>query len=321
MFELETALILAVALGLDAAIGDPEWMYRRGSHPVDWIALAIRRCEARWNSGTPFKRQLLGGVLAVGLGIGMTGIGGAIVSLAGRIPAGWILVSLVVSILLAQRSLYCHVQAVGIALTQSLEEGRQVVGAIVGRKTGALDRSGVTRAAIESCAESFCDGIVAPVFWFLIAGLPGLLTYKAINTADSLVGHRCDRYRHFGAVSARLDDLMNWIPARLSTLILICGYPTRLIMHLPTLIREARLHPSPNAGWAEATFARILNVALAGPREYDHGPADLPWFNSTARRDLDSADIFRSLNVLIRGIGILWGIVGLLFMALYMQDA
>ena len=304
-----------VALAVDALIGDPEWL--RGSHPVDWIARGIRRCEAWWNHGSALKRRLLGGVLGVGLAMGMIALGLGIETLGRMIPHGWILVGLMASTLLAQRSLYIHVHAVAVALSDSLDSGRQAVSAIVGRQTATLDRSGVVRGAIESCAESFCDGIVAPVFWFLIGGLPGLLTYKAINTADSLIGHRCDRYRSFGAPCAKLDDIMNWIPARLSCVLLICVYPTRLIRQSPLLIREAALHPSPNAGWSEAAFARILDIALAGPRDYSYGTVDIPWFNPLARRDLETNDISRALNVLIRGIGILWGIVLLIGVILY----
>ena len=173
---------------------------------------------------------------------------------------------------------------------------------MVGRDTAVLDEAGVARGAVESIAENFSDGVVAPLFWYVVAGLPGLFAYKALNTLDSMIGHRTERYRHFGTVAARLDDLVNWLPARLAGLYLVAA-----ACLLPAadggrawrvMIRDARKHRSPNAGWQEAAVAGALDVAVAGPRRYPHETVDDAWMGD-GRTRLGAGDVKRCLHLYI----------------------
>jgi adenosylcobinamide-phosphate synthase len=217
--------------------------------------------------------------------------------------------------LIAQKSLYQHVARVRAAFAgDGLAAARDAVSLIVGRDPSSLDESGVSRAAIESCAENFSDGVVAPMFWLALFGLPGLLAYKTINTADSMIGHRSDRYRDFGWASARLDDLVNLVPARLSGLLLALAAPvTRgsIVSSLRTMRRDARRHRSPNAGWPESAMAGALRIRLAGPRRYAEGVVDDPYLNA-AGRDAVPADIRRALRMLTAACGIQFGIYAML---------
>ena len=207
---------------------------------------------------------------------------------------------------LAQRSLHDHVAPVGRALAAGdLPAARLAVGRIVGRDVDTLDEAGIARAAIESLAESVCDGVAAPLFWLLLGGLPGLWAYKALNTADSLIGHREPRWRAFGWAAARSDDVANLLPARLAA-ILIClvgGGGWRIMM------RDARKHASPNAGWPEAAMAGVLGLRLAGPIAYDGAMQDKAWIGD-GRRDAAAADIVRALAVYRRACLALWLIAG-----------
>ena len=282
-----SAAILAVALVLDALFGEPRWLWSRIPHPavvmgraVSWLETRLNRSPARMN-----------GVFAVALLVGGAGGLGFALSHLGPVADG-----ILVAILLAQKSLVDHVRAVATGLHHSVEAGRKSVALIVSRETGAMDESAVSRSALESLAENFSDGVIAPAFWYLVAGLPGILIYKTINTADSTVGYRTPRFEHFGWAAARLDDVLNWIPARLTALIL---FPS-LERHTWSRIRsDARLHKSPNAGWPEAALAHHQGVALAGPRIYDGILRDLAWVNEDGRRDLGPAEIER-------GIAIVW---------------
>ncbi len=221
-------------------------------------------------------------------------------------PAGWLGVALLAWPGIAQRSLDDHVRAVAVALERGdLADARTAVARIVGRDVAALDEAGVARAAIESLAESFCDGIAAPTCWLLALGLPGLWGYKAINTADSLIGHREPRWRAFGWASARLDDGANLIPARLGgALICLAGGGGWRIMR-----RDARRHASPNAGWTEAAMAGALGIRLAGPVVYDGVIADKPWIGD-GRPGLTARDVRRALTVYRRACGLLWIVAG-----------
>jgi adenosylcobinamide-phosphate synthase len=205
------------------------------------------------------------------------------------------------AILLAQRSLVDHVRAVADGLDQGLEPGRREVAKIVGRDPEALDAPGISRAAIESGAENFSDGVIAPAFWFLIFGLPGMLIYKAANTADSMIGYRTERYADFGRAAAKFDDAVNFIPARLSALLLsLSGFtlaPARIAL------RDASLHRSPNAGWPEAAMACAIGTALAGPRVYDGKRTDDPFVFAEGNRNPGPADIHRACAMLWRGWG------------------
>jgi adenosylcobinamide-phosphate synthase len=233
----------------------------------------------------------------------VTGSGGAAL-LAGAPMGAGVVVALIATIGLAQRSLYDHVAAVLPPLNAGdLPVARNAVAHIVGRDTQSLGSEGVSAAAIESLAESFCDGVVAPAFWFLIAGLPGLFVFKAISTADSLVGHRDERHLAFGWAAARADDLMNLIPARLSGLILcIAGRGG-----LATMLRDARKHDSPNAGWPEAAMAGALARQLGGPACYEGEWIARPTFGDGARPD--AASLTDALRIYLVACGLLWFIV------------
>src|SRR5690606_5902894 len=198
--------------------------------------------------------------------------------------------------LVAMRSLRDHVRAVaGPLAAGDLLGARRAVAMIVGRDPDRLDREGIARATIESLAENASDGIVAPVFWGVLFGLPGIAAYKAINTLDSMIGHRTQRYRAFGWAAARLDDLVNLIPARLTGL-LFAPVSTRPRAALETMWRDARRHRSPNAGWPGAALAGALEIHLSGPRAYHDGVAHEPWLNEGAP-DPQPADIGRALRL------------------------
>ncbi len=221
------AELALTALAIEAAFGFPDILYRRIGHPVGWIGALIARCDLAWNRPTfSFSRRRGLGLATLLLLLAVSGLAGTVIFLlahhflAGF--AGTLVCGAVASTLLAQRSLDAHVRAVADALEQKgIEAGRRAVSMIVGRDTASLDEAGVSRAAIESLAENFSDGVVAPLFWLLVAGLPGVFSYKAINTADSMIGHKSDRYLAFGWASARADDLVNLPASRLSALWLV----------------------------------------------------------------------------------------------------
>jgi adenosylcobinamide-phosphate synthase len=212
-------------------------------------------------------------------------------------------IALVASVFIAQRSLYQHVARVRAAFESGgSAAARRAVAMIVGRDPESLDQAGICRAAIESSAENFSDGVVAPALWFALFGLPGLLAYKAVNTADSMIGHRGERYEAFGWAAARLDDVLNFIPARLSGLIIALAVPIAggsIATALRVMMRDARMHRSPNAGWPESAMAAALGLALAGPRRYGATIVDDPFLNAAGRRDAEPADIARALRVFV----------------------
>ena len=300
--------VALTALALDAALGWPRPLYRRIGHPVGLFARIIDRCETRWNrSDLTFATRRALGILTITLLILLVaGVSWVIQSLLITRPYGWICIAILAWPALAQRSLYDHVRIVGQALDGGdLPAARTAVGAIVGRDTAALDEAGVGRAAIESLAESFCDGVAAPLFWLLLLGLPGVWAYKAINTADSLIGHREPRWRAFGWAAARIDDAANFIPARVSSLLLCVagggGWQT--------LWRDARKHASPNAGWPEAAMAGALGLRLAGPVAYDGVMHDKPWIGD-GRPEAGAGDIDRALRIYLGACLLLWLIAG-----------
>jgi adenosylcobinamide-phosphate synthase len=302
--------VALAALMLDAAIGWPAWLYARIGHPVGGFAWVIDACERLWNRarhGFALRRAL--GVVTVLLLVALVGGGAWIVQsllLAHLGALGWVAVALLAWPALAQRSLFDHVRPVATALDAGdLPAARAAVGRIVGRDTARLDEPGVARAAIESLAESFCDGIAAPLFWLLLLGLPGVWTYKAINTADSMIGHREERWRAFGWTAARTDDLLNLVPARLSG-ILLCIAGGR---GWRTLWCDAGKHASPNAGWPEAAMAGALGLRLAGPIAYDGVMHDKPWIGD-GRITATGRDIARALRIHVRACLLLWGIAG-----------
>ncbi|MDO7836675.1 adenosylcobinamide-phosphate synthase CbiB [Sphingobium sp. HBC34] len=298
--------VTLAALAMDAAIGWPDALYRRIGHPVGGFARLIDWCERHGNRPTRSAglRRMLGVatmLLLIGLTAGIAWAAQAML-VAWIGDCAWIGIALLAFPALAQRSLNDHVRPVQQALERGdIAEARHAVGMIVGRDTGALNSAGVSRAAIESLSESFCDGVAAPFFWLLLLGLPGVWTYKAINTADSLIGHREDRWRAFGWAAARIDDGANLIPARLGgALICIAGAGGWRIMR-----RDARRHASPNAGWTEAAMAGALGLKLAGPVSYDGIAHAKPWIGD-GRTDAGPADIGRALIVYRRACLLLW---------------
>ncbi len=290
-------LVLAAA-ALEAAVGYPNALHKRVPHPVVWIGTLISALEARLNRSDfnqAVRRAL--GIVTLLIIVGVSGLAGWLVTAFG---GPWAVVIVGVAGL-AQRSLYDHVRAVAKPLSAGdLDGARTAVGMIVGRDTARLDESGVAAAAVESLAESFCDGVVAPIFWFVVAGLPGLFAYKAVNTADSLIGHREPRWRSFGWASARFDDLLNLIPARLAGgLIALAGRGG-----WKTMLRDAGKHASPNAGWPEAAMAGALGVRLGGPAWYDGEVSNRPLLGQG--RAPDAADLARALKVYLVACAILW---------------
>jgi len=304
-------LALVAAL-VEAAVGYPNLVYRAIGHPVTWIARVITWADERWNSDMDSDiNQRLQGVALVLLLLAASLIGGLLVSRAlyFMLPkfVGLFAVAVLASALLAQRSLEQHVVAVADALdARGLEAGRAAVGQIVGRDTQDLDEAGVSRAAIESLAESFSDGVVAPLFWMAVAGLPGALAYKAINTADSMIGHKTARYLAFGWAAARTDDLVNLPGARLAALWLALGAAWRPGLSprraLATTWRDARKHDSPNAGWPEAAMAGALGVRLRGPLAYGGELVDAPWLGEG--RDATKKDIRTALSLYRRACAV-----------------
>ena len=298
---MTTAAVLTLALLLDAVLGEPRWLWDRLPHPAVLMGRAVGWCDRRLNSGR--TRRLRGALALAGLALLACGLGLVLQEL------GWLVEVIVAAMLLAQKSLAAHVAAVGDALRLSVGDGRLAVAQIVGRDTAAMDEPAVTRAAIESAAENFSDGVIAPAFWFLVAGLPGLLLYKITNTADSMIGYRTPRHEAFGWAAARFDDLLNIIPARL-TAVMIAGLHGRM-SDWPAITTEARRHRSPNAGWPEAAAARVLDVALSGPRSYEGEMRDFPFVNAFGRKQIGPDDIDASVALLWR----VWG-AGLLCVAL-----
>ena len=309
--------ILVLALVLDAIFGDFPWLFLRISHPVVWIGNLIAWFEARLNRpGRGHADLIVRGTVTSLAVIAAAGCFGGVVQLVstlGDVFRGFEI--LLVAVLIAQKGLYQHVKAVSTALRKDgLAGGRKAVSMIVGRDPDKLDEAGVSRAAIESCAENFSDGVVAPLFWYVVAGPIGICVYKAINTLDSMIGHRNERYLYFGRFAARLDDVVNFIPARIAggviCLAAVLGAKTSGKAAWQTLLRDAGKHKSPNAGWQEAAFAGALDLALAGPRQYGDEIVDDPYIGS-GRRDVTASDIDRALSLYTRAclINAAWPVV------------
>jgi adenosylcobinamide-phosphate synthase len=297
--------LLAILIA-EAAIGYPAALFAAIGHPVSWMGRAIAALDTAWNHGSATARRAGGVCLVLLVAGGSAGLGWAIQAAAG---SGWGMAAIILvgTSGLAQRSLDDHVRAVARPLAAGdLAAARSAVGLIVGRDTADLPASGVATAAIESLAESFCDGVVAPAFWFLLAGLPGLLACKAINTADSMIGHRDERHGDFGWAAARSDDVVNFLPARLSGLLLcLAGGGGAAIMR-----RDARHHASPNGGWPEAAMAGALARRLGGPVRYQGELARRAWLGDGPPPD--AADLGRALGIYRRACLLLWLAVGVI---------
>ncbi|MCB5408642.1 adenosylcobinamide-phosphate synthase CbiB [Pseudogemmobacter faecipullorum] len=287
---------LVIALILDALFGEPRWLWNRIPHPAVLMGRLIGAADRRFNRGE--ARRLKGLILLIALVAGAGGLGWLI----GQLPWAPVVEVLLAAILLAQRSLADHVSAVASALRRSLPEGRSAVAMIVGRDTAEMREADVTRAAVESAAENLSDGVIAPAFWFAIGGLPGILIYKIVNTADSMIGHMTPRHQAFGEASARFDDLLNLIPARLTALLLCLS--SGWTDPRPVL-RDAPKHRSPNAGWPEAALAPVLNLALAGPRSYNGIMRSFPWVWPEGRREGGPEDIDAAVRALWRAWGLM----------------
>jgi adenosylcobinamide-phosphate synthase len=307
---------LLLALALDVLLGDPAWLYRRAPHPVVVIGRASAALERRWlDPGQPpqvLRRRGLRLTLVVVLASALAGLG--LQWLCLRAPLGWLLLGLLMSSLVAQRGLYDHVAAVAAGLQEGLAQGRATVAHIVGRDPDQLDAAAVARAAIESTAENYADGVVAPMLWGALLGLPGMLAYKAINTLDSMIGHRSPRYLDFGRFAARLDDVASWLPARLAAL-LILGAACFLPGATPAagwraMRRDAARHRSVNAGWPEAAMAGCLGLRLAGPRRYGGLLVEDAWMGDGTPLATPS-DIRRALGVLVRACALTAGLLAL----------
>jgi adenosylcobinamide-phosphate synthase len=307
--------ILALAFVFDALVGDPRWLYSRVPHPVVILGEMIGQFDSALNSpkSANLSRCFAGALMVLAL-VGSCATIGWLLGWGLRMVSfewAWIGEAIVVAILIANRDLYVHVRRVANGLDDNLDAGRSAVGHIVGRNPQSLNEAGVARAAIESAAENFSDGVVAPVFFYVIFGLPGILAYKAINTLDSMVGYRNERYEAFGWAAARLDDLANLLPARLAGTIFVLSafiVPTGSGWQaLTAMRRDAPKHESPNAGWPEAAMAGALGLALAGPRVYGERHVEDAWMGD-GRRDASAQDIRRALR--------LYAVAGILMLSL-----
>lgn len=285
---MNTAEILVLALVLDAALGEPNWLWTRLPHPAVLMGKSVSWLESRLNNGDNKRAK---GVLAITVLVMLGGSLGWLLSLLG--PVAEVLVA---GILLAQRSLVDHLRAVAIGLDRSLATGQQAVAMIVSRDTAGMTGPQVARAAIESGSENMSDGVIAPAFWFLLGGLPGLLAYKMVNTGDSMVGYRNPQFEEYGWATARLDDLVNLIPARLTGLLMAAV--GGCLRDWPAICRDAAKHRSPNAGWPESAMARTLQISLAGPRSYDGEMREFPWVNENGAKGPTGPAILRACGVL-----------------------
>ena len=295
------AAAMALALLIDAGLGWPDRLYRRVGHPVVWIGALVGALDARWNRGAPARRRIAGAGCTLAVIAAAAGPAALVQAFLPEGAPGLVMAAVLAWPWIAARSLRDHVAAVAAPLAVGdVEAARAAVAMIVGRDPARLDEAGIARAALESLAENASDGVVAPLFWGALLGLPGLAGYKAANTLDSMIGHRTARHEAFGWAAARLDDGLNLVPARLTGLALAAasGRPGTA---LRTMARDARAHRSPNAGWPEAAMAGALGVRLSGPRVYADRVADEPWLNAGAP-DPDAAALGRGLALYVRAM-------------------
>lgn len=312
-FLSHTISVACLACAIEAVFGYPAWLFRLIGHPVTWVGALIARLDHRLNhsNDTPRRRKLKGIItlgLLMSLPVLIVLLSLKLLSLIATPLEIHILEGLVASTLIAQRSLWEHVRAVlyGLKL-EDLAGGRKAVSMIVGRDPEQLDEAGVIRAAIESLAENFSDGIVAPLFWAALGGLPGVVGYKSINTADSMIGHLTPRHAAFGWASAKLDDLINLPASRLSAVWIILGAMTMRqaspLGAFQAVRYDARHHRSPNAGWPEAAMAGALGLKLAGPRVYGGVMVEDHWMGN-GRSEAIQNDLARALRLYRRACGV-----------------
>ncbi|MCY4037972.1 MAG: adenosylcobinamide-phosphate synthase CbiB [Hyphomicrobiales bacterium] len=310
------AFMLLLAVVLDGIFADPPRLYRIVPHPVALLGRAVGWLEGRLNrdSHAPGVKFLLGMGASLALIAAAFLLGGLLAGLLG-FPGGWILEALIASTLLAGRGLYDQVALCADSLKAGPEAGREALVSLVGRDPQFLDESGVAKAAIESLGENFSDAVVAPLFWGMLFGLPGLLVYKTVNTLDSMLGYTDSRYFWFGKFAARLDDVLNFIPARLSAL-LVCLAAAAMTEAswrgaLGAVVRDARRHTSWNAGYPEAAFAGALRIAIAGPKRSSGGERYAAWMGE-GRANLTAADIRLSLRLYLRAWILVGGVLAIL---------
>jgi adenosylcobinamide-phosphate synthase len=296
-------LLLVGGLAVDGFFGDMPAIFRHISHPIVLAGRAVAYFDRKLNREirSEASRRERGIITVIALVGSTAALGWAIEEVCRGTVLGSLVECVLIAVLVAQRSLYEHVAAVVTALDRAgLTGGRAAVRHIVGRDPASLDTHGVARAAIESLAENFNDGVVAPVFWYLLLGLPGLFAYKMTNTLDSMIGHRTPQYRSFGWAAARFDDVLNAAPAPLSGLLLaaaaVFAKTSRPGHALRIMLRDGRKHHSPNAGWPESAMAGALGLALAGPRRYPEGLVADPWLGDGRARAATS-DIIRALHL------------------------
>ena len=313
-------MVLLLATLLDRLVGDPDWLWRRWPHPVVWFGALIGAADRGLNRPSlSFAGRRILGVVSI-LALAGLALGAGLLIQRALAPLGWaglLAEALIASVFLAQKSLGDHVEAVRAALErEGLEAGRRAVSMIVGRDPNELDEAGVCRAAIESLAENASDGVVAPWLALALFGLPGLLVYKMVNTADSMIGHRSERYLAFGWGAARLDDLLNLVPARLTALLFagmasVSGGRCAGVRAWKTAWRDASTHRSPNAGWPEAAMAGALALSLGGPRRYGALVVDAPCLGAEGRREANPQDIAAALRLFGRSMNALLGFAAL----------
>ncbi|KAA3526265.1 cobalamin biosynthesis protein CobD [Agrobacterium tumefaciens] len=308
-----------LSLLIERLTGYPDWLFKRIGHPITWIGSLIALLDKKWNrESASFSQRKAAGVVALSVFLALTVLVAWLVqSVLLLLPLGLLLVAVLGASLPAQKSLEQHVEAVAIALErEGIDGGRKAVSMIVGRDPQALDEAAICRAAIESLAENFSDGIVAPSLWLGILGLPGGAGYKAINTADSMIGHRSPRHEAFGWASARLDDLVNLPASRLSGgLFVVAAFFVKGASPKGAIVairRDARHHRSPNAGWPEAALAGALGFALAGPRSYGGQMIEARFMGEGGRATLVAGDIRTALRLARIADFLLIGLFGLL---------
>jgi adenosylcobinamide-phosphate synthase len=312
---------VTLAVLIERVTGYPDTLYKVVGHPVQWIGAVINWLEEKLNTSP--RESIAGklrGTFCIVAIILITALPAWVLSdFLARLTWGWIIEAIVATAFIAQKSLRDHVRDVAIALSSSLAQGRASVAKIVGRDTTSLDESGVAKAALESLAENTSDGIVAPVFWYAVLGLPGLVAYKAINTADSMIGHKSDRHLHFGFAAARLDDLVNFPASRLNACLFAAAAALTSVDDAKrawaAALRDAGKHRSPNAGWPEAAMAGALGLRFGGPRNYEGEHVDLPYMGD-GRDVLQRADINRGLQLYDRSLWIMLGFVAALALIL-----
>jgi adenosylcobinamide-phosphate synthase len=296
-----------IAAAAERALGYPAGVQRAIGHPVQWMGAVVSGLDAKLNTAPHVMMEgRLRGAAALLLLICVTAFPAWLIAqFLSALPGGGVAEALFATAFIAQKSLADHVRDVERGLSSSLAAGRTAAAKIVGRDTENLDESSTARAALESLAENTADGVVAPLFWYLLLGLPGLVAYKAVNTADSMIGHKTNEHLHFGYAAARSDDLLNFVPARLAALLFAgaalfaSGNSAR--NSLITARRDAGKHRSPNAGWPEAAMAGALGLSFGGPRNYEGERLDLPWLGD-GRKTLTRQDIGEGLRLYERSL-------------------